>query len=454
MEQKVSKYTHRFLARFIIELETPLALSSGKKDLTTDSLVALDVNGLPYLPGTSIAGVVRSIMDAKKSMPIFGYQKRNDSRGSEVIFTEGKILDSKGNVIDGLNANAFNDELLKEYRNLPIRQHVSINSKGVTKNTGKFDEQVVYAGTRFCFEIEIVSDGTNEEAFKDVLNSITCTSFRIGGGTRNGFGKIRVEQCNIRTLNLLNADDRRLYLEKSSNLSEAWAGWSQDTRYESVTTSADGWVEYQLKLKPDDFFYFGSGFGDIEGKVDNTTVRASKVYWTNKGGKLVTECVLIPATSLKGAIRHRTAYHYNKLTHVFATAETVNDHNTDQNPAVRALFGYNANGGELQRGNTIFADVIKNVTTLERKTFNHVKIDRITNAPIDGALFTDQADYITDEEFITSILVKKSAFEQDANILKAFEQTLHDICDGLLPLGGSVNRGYGIFTGSFTINKD
>lgn len=452
MKQNVSKYTHRFLARFIIELETPLALSSGKKDITTDALVALDVNGLPYLPGTSIAGVVRSIMDSHKESSLFGFQNRKNACGSEIIFTEGKILDSKQNVVDGLNINAFDDELLKEYRNLPIRQHASINSKGVTKNTGKFDEQVVYAGTRFCFEIEIVSDGTNKQAFEDVLTTIASNSFRIGGGTRNGFGKIRVEKCNVRTLDLRKADDRNLYLSKSSRLSDNWEGWNEDSKKTLENTVPSGWTEYKLSLRPDDFFYFGSGFGDVEGNVDNTTVRASKVVWSNLKGELVSECSLIPATSLKGAIRHRTAYYYNKLTGIFATPETVSDKNTDQNTAVKELFGY-TDGKNMRRGNAIFSDVIKVTSKMKRKTFNHVKIDRITNAPIDGALFTDQADYMPKEEIITSILVKDSAFEQDDNIRKALELTLNDICNGLLPLGGNVNRGYGIFTGSFTSNK-
>ena len=56
---KTKQYTHRFLARFVIEAETPLAVGSGEKDILTDALVATDVNGLPYIPGTAIAGVLR-----------------------------------------------------------------------------------------------------------------------------------------------------------------------------------------------------------------------------------------------------------------------------------------------------------------------------------------------------------------------------------------------------------
>ena len=33
------------------------------------------------------------------------------------------------------------------------------------------------------------------------------------------------------------------------------------------------------------------------------------------------------------------------------------------------------------------------------------------------------------------------------NIIKAFELSLKDICNGMLPLGGATTKGHGIFTG-------
>ena len=69
---KKTEYTYRFLARFIIEAVTPLAVKSGDNNMLTDSLVALDVNGLPYIPGTSIAGKVRHAIGEEKAKIFFG----------------------------------------------------------------------------------------------------------------------------------------------------------------------------------------------------------------------------------------------------------------------------------------------------------------------------------------------------------------------------------------------
>ena len=51
--------TIRYIARFVVEAATPLAVGSGNKGLTIDRLVIKDANGLPFIPGTSLAGVVR-----------------------------------------------------------------------------------------------------------------------------------------------------------------------------------------------------------------------------------------------------------------------------------------------------------------------------------------------------------------------------------------------------------
>jgi CRISPR/Cas system CSM-associated protein Csm3 (group 7 of RAMP superfamily) len=448
---KKTNYIHRFLARFVIEAKTPLAVGSGEKDITTDALVATDVNGLPYIPGTAIAGVVRSMIGEESAKTFFGYQvpnKKKDGKGSEIIFTEAKILNSRGEVVDGLNIEAIDkDPLLKEYKELPIRQHARISEKGVTVKGGKFDEQVVFAGTRFCFELEMVSDGKNYSDFEYVLSQINNKTFRIGSGTRCGFGEIEVVEMQRSKLDLSKPEDLDLYLDKSSNLSEDWNGWQRDENIEKETLSTD-WVEYKLSLQPEDFFLFGSGFGDHE--VDMTPVKARKVEWSNGCGKLSDKMVLIPATSVKGALSHRVAFHWNKLNGYYAgnpEAKVGKD-----NFAVKTLFGSEGEkDGEGQfRGNVIFSDIIEK-RYVEDKILNHVAIDRFTGGAMEGALFSEKTTYVRekDKPFEMTLLVRKEVLDKkDKKVEQALEAALQDICKGMLPLGGGVNRGNGIFTGT------
>lgn len=493
-ENSKIKYSHRFLARIVIEAETPLAVRSGEKGVLTDALVALDSNGLPYIPATSLAGVFRSFFRILTPGPTDDSEKKdkesavqyerlfgNTDYGSEIIFTEAKIIDSEGKVIDGRNliADMSADPLLQNYIELPVRQHVRLSDKGVAGNKGKFDEQVVYAGTRFCFEVEMISYGQNFKEFEAVLCSLFDGSFHIGGGSRSGFGKIGVFSVQYVDLDLTKADDLDKYLKKSSALNtDFWKNYPnrKDELCEQKTQSSNFFV-LELELKPESFFLFGSGFGDDE--VDMTPVKAKKVEWTDDKksmhmhGKMQENLVLIPASPLKGAIAHRVAFHWNRLNGVFAdklTAKEIAEATGKNNAAVRILFGSegDGNGAGITRGNVVFSDIIEK--PLADKIFNHVAIDRFTGGAIAGALFNEKATYGLGQNYHTKILLDldgidkacKKAFKNGLErntaekyndyrqkVIDAFKATLDDLCSGMLPLGGRVNKGYGVFTGEY-----
>lgn len=482
----MTDYTHRYLARIVIEAGTPLSIGSGEKDLVTDALVATDSNGLPYIPATSIAGVVRSMMKSLGANnndvcnedivgSLFGFQgsgkNRNKGKGSEIIFTEAKILDSHGRVMDGLRDMDMiaSDSLLCHYATLPVRQHVRITDKGTAADQGLFSGQVVFAGSRFCFEIEMVSDGQNFTLFESVLRQLRDISFRIGGGTRDGFGKILVVDMQAVDLDLRKKEDLNAYLGKSSLLDSGfWNEYASKSKDMQLTTvEADSMICYRLELRPEAFFQFGSGYSDDD--ADMTPVKARKVEWkeTENGvtGELKDNLVLIPATSLKGALAHRVAFHWNRLSSRYADdmkADAFDKITGSQNEAVRLLFGSEGDGDDMTRGNVIFSDIIQGKA--KDKIFNHLKIDRFTGGGIEGALFSEKAVYGEGECYTTEILLDKksilnacdkSADLEATSVILTFEKALDDLCQGMLPLGGGVNRGHGVFYGKYVkINKE
>lgn len=442
-----SGYSHRFLARLVIEAKTPLSVGSGEKNILTDALVATDVNGLPYIPGTAIAGIVRHMIGEESAKSFFGFQGgSNEGHGSEIIFTEARVLNSKGEVVDGMNLDAKDDDLLKYYDKLPIRQHVRINDRGVTTKAGKFDEQVVFAGTRFCFELEMVAKNEDITNFNLALDQIKNSIFRIGSGTRCGFGEIQVVDLQKRRLDLKKQSELELYLNKSSELSMDWSGWE---KHDVDSKGAEDWVKYELRLTPENFFLFGSGFGDDE--VDMTPVKEKKLDWKDGKGELTEELVLIPASSVKGALAHRVAFYYNKLNDRFVGCTGTKEPKVgNDNEAVQALFGYENQSERKQvRGNLLFSDVIE--CKLNDKILNHVAIDRFTGGAIDGALFLEKTTYGEGHKFTFTILAKSGALSNE-KVKQALENALMDICRGLLPLGGGVNRGNGVFKGSLYEN--
>lgn len=459
-----SRYTHRLLARIVVEAASPLAIGSGKYDAFTDALVAKDANDLPYIPGTAMAGVLRSMMEAEdKDFPlddIFGYQKGKNGKGSEIIFTEAKIINSNGEVVDGLNPLAISsDPLLAAYKDLPVRQHVRLSHKGVVDGAGKFDEQVVFPGTCFCFEVEMVAKNEDLEPLKNVLRKLSGNNFRIGGGTRKGFGELKVKDISMLSLDLTDPADRKIYLDKTSALDpEFWdTNKSKCETMEEAQYSLTSFIPKGRTIQPEDFFMFGSGFGDEE--VDGVPVKASKVTWTETEGKVTGKMehnlVLMPATSIKGALSHRVAFHWNSMNHIFADDlidEKTFNHAAAHNEAVEALFG-SVNGNVATRGNVFISDIIKKVKYVD-KVFNHVAIDRFTGGSLQGALFSEKANYTPGEVYDLDIYLdgeglKKSIgndMDKYKKIVKALDLAIDDICSGMLPLGGRVNKGYGNFT--------
>lgn len=449
-------YRYRQLARITLETGTPLVIGSGNKDIKTDSVVAKDINELPYIPATTLAGLIRHSLPEELQEYWMGFQTKKDGEGSRIILSEGKILSANGNPIDGLNLDE--DAVTRLCHELPIRQHVRINQQGTAVKNGKFDEEIVPKGVRFCFEIELMAEEGNSGIMDTVLAIIQSDGFRIGSGSRSGFGKIEVVGILRRDLDLCVPNELALYLGKSSSLAKAWEGYRP---YTPSATKESDCILYTLELRPVDFMFFGSGFGDD--RSDMTFVREPVVTW-DRGEATVEELervILIPASSVKGALAHRTAYHYNRLEGVFAdkkTAEELEQGTGKENKAVKTLFGSEGDrkGKNKQRGNILFSDVIeKQKAPLEKKVLNHVKIDRFTGGAVDGALFSEEVLYAPGKTFNLELMLRKTAVdEKDGKIVKAFEAALIDLCKGYLPLGGGVNRGNGTFKGKLNKNGE
>lgn len=416
----------RHIAHIVIEAETPIKVGSNASDFWQDAPVQKDWNGLPMILGTSIAGVLRKDFDETKVADIFG-----KDTGSKVIISNALLcINDNNEVCEELLLEK--SDFLQIFDHLPIREHTAIDHKGVVKDGAKFDEEVVYKGSRFKFSIEFIEDETTFEA---ILTLLKNPAFRLGGGSTKGFGKFKVHKLTRASLKLDG-------YSSSLNTSISEQPESNEPKKQSSTQTT-----YSLTIKPDDFFMFGSGFGD--GDADMTPVYEKVVDYEK--GKLSNLQVLIPASSIKGAIAHRTAFYYNKK-----MLEEGKDHTRvgEKNEAVKAIFGHKKELSsdkktELgQKGKILISDCFKRDSG-KTKTFDHVSIDRFTGGAIDGALFQEKMVARDGDDYTIEILLEKVDNEM---VIKAFELALKDIVKGMLPLGGATTKGHGVFTGTITRN--
>lgn len=469
--------THRYLARVILEAATPMAVASGHRSVLSDKLVLLDVNGLPYIPGTSLCGVLRHNLDLNPDEinGLFGYQEKSEGEGSRLILTAAHMLGEDGRVLDGIRDIDFESEYFTKFKALPVRQHVRITHRGTVDDGGKFDEQVVFKGCRFCFELELITndDLEDQKAWEKILNAFKNPAFRIGSGTRKGFGEMKLVSLQQTKLNL--KTDLEKYLDKTSALDgETW--WEGISTNNEVSTPSD-WTEYVLSLSPQDFFLFGSGLESED--ADMSFVTETFLTWdTNDKPSWVESRALMPASSVKGALAHRVAFHYNRIKGITVEklesadglqellqngyqvpqakntfdGNNINDRLemiTRFNPAVVELFGI-ADGDLIKRGNVIIPDFYFDGEP-DKKLLNHVAIDRFTGGAIEGALFSEEVVYGKELKAELKILVNKKIAE-NTQIEMALECALEDLCNGSLPLGGGTMRGHGCFEGKLTKN--
>ena len=408
----------RHVAHIVIEADTPLKVGSNASDFLQDSPIQKDFNGLPMILGTSIAGVLRKDFNTSAVKEIFG-----DENGSKVIISNAMLLDENAVVHETLLLEK--SPFLHCFDTLPIREHVAITDKGVAKEHAKFDEEVLYKGTRFKFSVEVIDD--EKESFEEILALLQSASFRIGGGSTKGFGKLKILAITTENFTLEN------YGQYSSSLNHSLTKNIELKERESQTH-----YKYTLNIQPEDFFIFGSGFGDEE--TDSTPVYERVVDYKHK--KLSEKQILIPASSIKGALAHRTTYHYNLQNKFFVG-------NDDAQNSIQGLFGQAKDSKDESKkgskGKVIFSDCFKENKN-NTKIFDHVSIDRFTGGALEGALFQEKT-LSQKDMWEMEILLEKNI---DEAYVKAFESALSDVTTGMLPLGGMTTKGHGIFVGTWS----
>jgi len=400
-------------------------------DPNLDVLLARDVNGLPMLPATGIAGALRNLADESR----FGKAgKIDDTRASDLVFSDGLIHLSDNHPRDGMLFEDPQGDLWQLYQtpNPVQRDHVKINDHGVAADTAKFQRGAVPKGSRFSFEISMMSDTKDDPDFRGVLTQLYHPLFGLGGARRSGYGAMRVEGCKSRCFNLRDAEDWKAYCD----FCELEFGDTDGLDCINPAPSPQMDVEsIKLKLKSEGFVMVGSSQLPIcedSKEPDQTPYREVYIDWRNGiGAKAVG--VVIPGSAIKGPLRHRTEFHYTRL------------NGKDGREATNTLFGTarhedNANSGA---GKVRIADAlpppdynVKNNT----RTLPHVSIDRFSGGANRGALFSNEALWKLQIEVM--ILLEDGI---STDLRAALDLAIKDLQSGHLQIGAGGGDGLGVF---------
>ncbi|MEQ1566461.1 MAG: RAMP superfamily CRISPR-associated protein [Myxococcota bacterium] len=201
------------ITRVTLEFDTPFAVGAVGGDDTPDTTWVTDGNGLPSIPGSSLAGVLRHALaegrdpdDDATCRQVFGFQEGSDGRSSKVEVSWAQVHDATDRPVPFCGA-PVDDPVLALLREGVVRDHVAIGQRGVADGRLKFDESLVPAGARFTFEM-VVHEGSERNATV-LVDLLRTGAVRLGGRTRRGFGAFRVLRAVTRSFDLASPGCRR-----------------------------------------------------------------------------------------------------------------------------------------------------------------------------------------------------------------------------------------------------
>lgn len=425
----------------------PLRIATGFGE-ETDSDVMTDRLGLPFIPGTSIAGVLRSLLSAEAGRRLFGDIKP--------VITESKVL-----VSDATLSKDAEDE--NDYRISP-RDGVSLEDGGTAKNGAKYDFQTVECSLPYTGILELSQDASleDQELLEGLLWDITEHGVPFGARTTRGYGAMRAE---IRRREFQFPDDLQAWLSFEPTDPAGFGGdplqEPENTQYvsnaEQLIINMRLIPGMRIELEPGEAKDFRGSFSVRKNTTEpgNGSSQPSPDYspLTNKDG-----CPVIPGTSWAGAFRH----HMRDITRTaFVNSET------DRDAILKAtdkLFGVvpkkehespktsqeTETKGKQQKQDQRKSAVFFEETEMSGSStypITRIAVDRFTSSPRNQGLFTSRVAWGGEGELTIRLpaMAPNDLAAEYPTLLSLFAICINDLNLGLLTVGREGNIGRGIF---------
>jgi len=402
-----------------LKTEAPLIIGSGKDD-AADVQCIRDGDGRFFIPGTTIAGILRHLLSEKRAGDdivslAFG-EAKDDGRQSLLLFHDASLSS-------------------KEQR-FAVRDGVALDRTTKTaEDKRKFDYEVVERGQTFSFRMEAVlrerdiTEGklnSMKELLQDILRILTGGAMRIGAKRSRGFGKIVLENPRSAVFDFSEPSKRKEEGERW--LDFKWSDEQLEPLDESSSETSSEHIVLHAEFVVPGAVFVRSYSVDPEAP--------DSVHFSSGGAPA------IPGTSWAGVLRHA-------LSNLGRTMGVTHRMDT----LTKSLFGEVREEKDGAFASNIIVDesVIKDARSLE---YTRNKIDRFTGGVTPSALFTEKPSFGGYVEL--SLLVRKEFFKKSPvssgdvpspeACVGALLLALLDIGNGIQPVGGAASVGRGMLS--------
>ncbi|MCG2738053.1 MAG: RAMP superfamily CRISPR-associated protein [Thermoplasmatales archaeon] len=398
----------KFIINGKLHLESPLIIGSGRDEFV-DIEVLKDETGVPFIPATSVIGVLRHYFE--DNFP--------ENKGDDFNYFWGISEKRNADTQKSIQSAFICHDLYAHEAKIRVRDGVRIDpSKQIAADEAKYDFEIIEKGAIFNLLWEVtLRQIYNKDSFKRMLATIMFPlkngTISIGAKTNNGFGKCVLKDINVTEFDFKEKEDVYKWL-------------MQDFSHGKPDIDSEPYKK-------------NSNIFSIEGRFavkNSIIIRAYSEKFDMPDATNITSNgeFVLPGTSLKGAIRNRAL----KILKTFM--------NEGAEKKINHLFGIagkKENDEKIKSRVQVEERVIKSVKP-ELQT--RIKIDRFTGGTVKTALFNSMPLWNENEQD-ESIIIKINIRDYQNWEAGLMLQVLKDIWCEDLPIGGEKNVGRGILKG-------
>ena len=380
-----------------MKLLSPISIGNGD-DLLTDHDCLRNSKGMPFIPGTSLAGVFSHYL-GEEMLALFTPKIGDEYKQSPYYISDANV------VLDDVQSGVSTS----------IRDGVKLKPDKIAEDGAKFDFEIVESSTKFDFRIEVIvrdHDDINQmkRVVDVILHGLDSGEILLGYKSRRGYGKAKIKDVKIKEFTKDSLEDMLLFDK------------FQMDKYDDYTIPN---IENENK-----YDYMQVHLRQLGGiSIRKYSARAGEMNFEHVTSNGIP---VIPGTSWNGLIRRQIAEYLDDDI-ISNCCVKIND-----------WFGEEKKKGTTGRASNIIIleSVIHNAKRIQ---LTRNKISRFSAGVSNRALFSEVSYFNGDT--ILEIKIKKSIKEDPDNsrIIGLLSLVIKDIDDGLIALGGLTSIGRGIF---------
>ena len=424
-----NRFYRSFWLQADLRLTSPMMLGNGVND-NSDNDLLIGADGNPFIPGTSLAGVIKAGMKDNtcidsKHMDLLMGKEGDDSRQSMVILHDSFLKERKQNV------------------EVVVRDGIEINEYTKTaKNKSKYDFEVLNPGVVFGFRMEILVRERFKELpvlqfVRDFVAFAESGDFRVGAKTNRGYGQLAIENIKCYDVDFFNEKTWKTPMDAM----KAYIAfdWSQLKTWEAFMMEKN----LEEELLPEISYRYPYTSIMVPLAVENTLL-IRNYFLSNLDVDceqlMIGDKAVIPGSAWAGCFRHKVKEFLEELSNK-AIAKNM----------TKEIFGAEKDYDVPARSRIVFMESEecgKEKTNTKNVTRN--KIDRFTGGVLKTALFSERI--AVGGTYQLEVRLEDAKDYEVGLLLLAVQEIRH----GLMAVGGTTSVGRGAFesNGEITINSE